>query len=97
MYATMVQCAMPGVASSQARGRLGRTLAAALGPLPGFVAFVAFDGDLGVVTTLCLFEDRPSMVAAQPVIVRWQQDNAGAGGTELRSLCAGEVIVQKGL
>ena len=45
MYATMVQCAMPGVASPHARGRLGRTLAAALGALPGFVAFVAFDGD----------------------------------------------------
>jgi hypothetical protein len=97
VYATMVQCAMPGVASPHARGRLGRTLAAALGALPGFVAFVAFDGDLGVVAALCLFEDHPSMDAAQHVIARWQRDEPGAGETEVRYLCAGEVIVQKGI
>ena len=97
MYATMVQCAMPEVASPHARGRLGRTLAAALGALPGFVAFVAFDGDAGAVTALCLFEDRPSMEAAQPVIARWQRDGPGAGVTDLHYLRAGAVIVQRGL
>lgn len=97
MYATMLQCAMPAIASSHARGRLGRTLATALSALPGFVAFVAFDGEAEVVTALCLFEDHQSMVAAQPVIAQWQRGDPGAAETDLRYIRAGEVIVQKGM
>ena len=97
MYATMVQCAMCVAASPHARGRLGRTLATALGTLPGFVAFVAFDGDAGAVTALCLFEDHLSMADAQRVIARWQRDALATGEIDLRYLCAGDVIVQKGL
>lgn len=68
--------------------------ATALGALPGFVAF---DGDAGAVTALCLFEDHLSMVDAQRVIARWQRDALATGEIDLRYLCAGDVIVQKGL
>ena len=45
MYATIIQCDMHAIASSDGRGQMERALATALGALPGFVAFVALDSD----------------------------------------------------
>ena len=68
MYATIIRCDLRALASTAERGRTGRSLAAALGVLRGFVALVALDADAeaaGIVVALCIVEDRASLAAAQ--------------------------------
>src|SRR5437879_9747793 len=74
MYATIIRSDLRALASSAERGRTGRSLAAALGALPGFVAFVALDADAeaaGFVVALCIVEDRASLAAAQRLTAAW--------------------------
>lgn len=99
MYATMIQCDMHAIASSEERGRTGRTLGTALAALPGFVAFVALDaeGEAGTVAALCIFEERAGVEGAHGVIAQWQRQYPATVGTGIRHLGAGVVIVQNGL
>jgi hypothetical protein len=99
MYATIVQCDMHAIASSEERGRMGRTLGTALAGLPGFVAFVALDteGEAGTVAALCIVEERAAMAAVDHAIAQWQRDFPATVGTGIRRLGAGTVIAQKGL
>jgi len=105
MYAAIIQCDMRAIASFHERGRMGRTLATALGALPGFVAFVALNTDTntntdtsaGMVAALCIFEDLTSITAAKRVIARWHTEEIGTGGAGLVEVGAGAVIAQKGL
>jgi hypothetical protein len=100
MYATIIRCDLRAIASTAARGRTGRSLAVALGALPGFVAFVALDADAeaaGFVVALCIVEDRASLAAAQRLTAQWHTDTSGAAESGLEELGAGAVIAQRGL
>jgi hypothetical protein len=99
VYATIVQCEIPALASADARGRIGRALANALDALPGFVAFVALDADAETATmaALCVFEEQGSIAAAERVIAQWQHEHLGDATAAARYLGAGAVIAQKGL
>src|SRR5258708_39001433 len=80
MCATIIRCDLRAIASPAERGRTGRSLAAALGALPGFVAFVALDaeGEAGTVAALCIVEDRASLVGAQRRTAEWHTETCGA-------------------
>lgn len=97
MYATIIRCDLHGIESSHARGQAGRTLATALGALPGFLAFVAVDGEAGMVAALCIVEDRASLTAARRVTARWQQDVVGIATGGVEEIGTGAVIAQQGL
>jgi len=99
MYATMIQCDMHAIDSSEERGRTGRLLGTTLAALPSFVAFVALDaeGEAGTVAALCIFEDRAGVEGANCVIAQWQREYPATVGSGIRQLGAGVVIVQKGL
>lgn len=99
MYATIIRSDMRALASSAERGRTGRSLAAALGALPGFVAFVALDaeGETGTVAALCIVEDWASLTAVQRRIAQWHTEACGGGAGGLEELGAGAVIAQRGL
>jgi hypothetical protein len=98
MYATVYQITFTTLASADARGRTGRSLASALAALPGFLAFIALESEpnSGAVTLLCLF-DRQARYAAECVIARWQQDERASVGPSIQRLGAGAVIAQRGL
>ena len=99
MYATIIRYDLRALASSAERGRTGRSLAAALGALPGFVAFVALEaeGEAGAVAALCIVEDRASLVAAQRRTAAWHTEAAGAAGGGVEEVGAGAVIALRGL
>jgi hypothetical protein len=99
MYATIVHCDMRTLPTADARGQKGRTLATGLGALPGFVAFVALDAveETGMVTALCIVENRASLEAAHRHVAQWYVDTFGASGTGVAEVRAGVVIAQKGL
>jgi hypothetical protein len=99
MYATIIRCDLRALASSAERGRTGRSLAAALGALPGFVAFVALEAgdEAGAVAALCIVEDRASLAAAQRRIAQWHPEASGAAEGGVEEINAGAVIAQRGL
>jgi hypothetical protein len=99
MYATIIRCDLRALASSAERGRTGRSLAAAVGALPGFVAFVALEaeGGAGAVAALCIVEDRASLAAVRRQIAHWHTESCGAAADELEEIGAGAVIAQRGL
>jgi hypothetical protein len=99
MFATIIRSDMRALASPAERGRTGRSLATALGALPGFVAFVALDaeGEAGAVAALCIVEDRASLAAAQHRIAQWHTETCGAAEGGVEELGAGAVIAQRGL
>jgi hypothetical protein len=97
MYATIIHCDIPAGVSPAERSQGARTLATALGALPGFVAFVALAADAGAVAVLCICEDASSMAAANRLAAEWHRAHLGAIGASHTALCTGEVIAQKGL
>ena len=99
MYATIVEYDMHAFATSHERGQAGRVLATLLGEIPGFVVFIALDGDAdaGTVAALCIFEDLGGIDEADHISDQWQQEHLGTVGAGIRRLGAGAVIVQKGL
>jgi hypothetical protein len=99
MYAIIIECDMHAIASSDGRGQMERALATALGALPGFVAFVAFDADVdaGMVAALCLCDGPASLAAVQRLIAQWHAETFGAAEDALREIGKGAVIAQKGL
>lgn len=96
MHAAMFHLDLGDVPGSRERGRFGRALATALNELPGFVAFLAFEGENGTVGGLCICLDAAATTRAVRTAEAWQHDRGGSSMPGLQSLMAGEVIVQRG-
>jgi hypothetical protein len=97
MYASMFPINMAGCVSSHDRGQAGRSLAAALSAVPGFVAFIAIEGVDASVTGLCVCLDASTLDEAHRVASAWQSERVGATESSPSDLLtAGEVIVQRG-
>jgi hypothetical protein len=96
MYATirrhLEEAALPG-----ARASAGRALAARLGALPGFVAYLLLEGPDGGCVAVCLFEDRGGLEDAERLAAAWRATDGASPWAELVDLATGEVIVQRGL
>jgi hypothetical protein len=99
MYATMVRCDLGDHASGEGRWRTVRSLATALGTLPGFVAVVAIETDpaAGAMTAVILVEHQAGLAAAERVITQWQGAQDAPVGRSVQCLGSGEVIAQRGL
>ena len=99
MHAAVIQCDLRMLAAPREREYAGRVLAARLGTLPGFVAFVALDAEAeaGMVTALCICESAASAGEAQRLILQWHADACGDAGIALREIGSGAVIAQRGL
>jgi hypothetical protein len=78
------------------RGQCGRSLAAALDDVHGFVAFIAFESAEGLVTGLCICEDRAALDAALRAADAWQRAHGRPVDAVMEALSGGEVIVQRG-
>jgi hypothetical protein len=91
-------CRYDGVtASIEEVMRAGRRLAFALSTVPGFVAYAVLDAGDGVLVSVTVFDDRTSLAAAQPLIVRSVGEQLTAVLPRPPAVIAGEVIVQRGL
>ena len=77
--------------------RTGQQIARVLGQLPGFVTYLVWEGEDGVLASLTIFETREDREAAD----RWLASAAGApfeaGVGRPVELSAGKLIVQRGL
>ena len=96
MYASIIRMDLGDSTSMLDRGRRGRSLAAALDGVSGFVAFIAFESVEGAVTGLCICVDATALEEAQCVAAAWQQERGGEASSALQACSAGEVIVQRG-
>lgn len=96
MYAAVIHLDLGSNTSMLDRGRCGRSLASALDDVPGFVAFLAFESDEGVVTGLCICVDAMALEEARRVAAAWHCERSGAANFALEAFDAGEVIVQRG-
>lgn len=96
MYAAIIRLDLGNSRSMLDRGRCGRSLAAALDEVHGFVAFIAFESDEGAVTGLCICGDAAALNEAQRVATAWQRAHCGATSSAVQAFSAGEVIVQRG-
>jgi len=77
MYASMFSLDLGSRATSQDRARRGRSLAAALAVLPGFVAFIAIEAQDGSVTGLGICVDAQALEIALQKVVDWQSEQSG--------------------
>ena len=66
--------------ASSERARRGRSLAAALAILPGFVAFIAIEADDGTTTGLCICVNLDALEIARQHVQEWQR-HAGENHT----------------
>lgn len=96
MYAAIRRHAA-GSAPPDDCARAGRALAARLGELPGFVAYLVVEEPGGCYVAVSLFEDRSGLVAAERLSATWLATDPGAPWDGPTALAAGEVVVQKGL
>jgi hypothetical protein len=84
-------------ASTDDLAEVGWRLGAALAQTRGFVAAVVVENAEGVLFTIGLFEDRPSLIAAIPVAQRWAAEHDRVLGPDATAVTSGEVVAQKGL
>lgn len=96
MHAAMFQLDLGDGAGSRERGRSVRAMAAALGTLPGFVAFLALEAEDGSVGGLCIFTDAAALERAQQHVADWQPARQPPESRGFAPLIAGQVIVQSG-
>lgn len=96
LHATI--CRYAGVtASIEEVMRAGRRLASALSTAPGFASYAVLDAGEGVLVSVTVFDDRSTLAAAEPLIVRWVAEQLAAWLPGPPEVTAGEVIVQRGM
>lgn len=97
MYASMFRMDLGSESSARERARRGRSLAAALAALPGFVALIALEADDGMVGGLCMCTDEDALETAHQIAENWQQRELdSATAASLMTCVTGRVIVQHG-
>jgi hypothetical protein len=96
MYAT-IRWRERGTASPDDLARAGRTLAARLGALAGFVACLLLETPDGGYAAIGIFEDRGSLAEADELVAGWSPVEMPALWADPLRWITGEVVVQKGL
>lgn len=96
MHASIFHLDLGTSTAPRERWRLGRSLAAALNVVEGFVAFLALETEDGTAAGLCICVDALSLKAAHQVAADWQREHSEQTLPEMQSLITGEVIVQQG-
>lgn len=77
--------------------RAGRALAARLGALPGFVAYLLVEEPDGGCVAVSLFERRADLEDAGRLVTAWLAAHPDVPRADSVAVAAGEVVVQKGL
>lgn len=96
MYASIFCFDLGDSAEDRERWRYGRSLAAELDAVPGFVAFIAFETGKSAAAGVCICVDEAALQTAQEVAVVWQHGHAVCAEAAFQPLIAGEVFVQRG-
>ena len=100
MYAAIILLDLGRSASLLDRGRCGRSLAAVLDGVDGFVAFIAFEAEEGALAGLCICLDMEALDAALLAADDWRRGcplgDGGRAAPAMQPLITGEVIAQRG-
>lgn len=76
----------------------GRTLAAALSKLPGFVSFVMLESVADGIASMAIFDDAVGLQAGDAVITSWLREHMPALDVAATiPLLSGEIVAQRGL
>lgn len=79
MHASMFNLDLGVCATTRDRARRGRSLAATLADLPGFVAFIVLEAEDGTATGLCICVDTNALESVHQKVEDWQHDVGGRG------------------
>ena len=100
MHAALFRLDLDSSATPAERASSGRSLAAALSVLRGFVAFIAIEADDGHAAGLCICLDAEALGEARQLAASWQRERGGqvkgASDCANEPIFTGEVIVQRG-
>ncbi|HLT17940.1 MAG TPA: hypothetical protein VKZ96_00685 [Thermomicrobiales bacterium] len=100
MHASVFRLDLGDCATPRERWRAGRSLAATLAAVKGFVAFIALEAEDGAVAGMCICVDAEALEAAGRTAHAWQRERGGQiegqSSSSRQLLIAGEVIVQRG-
>jgi hypothetical protein len=96
MYATIWHRER-GTASTDDLARAGHALGLRLGAVPGFITCLVLAMSEGGYAAIGVFEDPPSLAAADALLAAWSPGASPAPGTAPARLITGEVVAQAGL
>ena len=74
MHASMFNLDLGVCATTRDRARRGRSLAAELAGLPGFIAFIAIEAEDGSATGLCICVDEEASEIARQQVENWHRE-----------------------
>jgi hypothetical protein len=76
----------------------GRTLAAVLSKLPGFISFVMLESGTDGIASMTIFDDAVGLRAGDAVITSWLLEHMPAVDVAAtKPLLSGEIVAQRGL